>query len=280
MTGRVEGKIALVTGAARGQGRSHAVRLAEEGADIIAIDLCKDMPGVDYALGTEEDLAETARLVEKLDRRVYTAKADVRVFTELEAAVAQGIAALGSPDIVSANAGVTSFHRSWEMPEEAWDAVMDSNLKGVWQTCKAVIPSMIDAGRGGSIVMTSSMGGLRGIQNLAHYTAAKTGLLGLMRTLAQELARHNIRVNTIHPTTVDTAMIHNDALYSLFQKDPELRNREGIEGPMAAFNMLDIAWIEPRDVSNLVLFLGSDEARYITATHIPVDAGCSELNVG
>lgn len=280
MPGRVDGKIALVTGAARGQGRSHAVRLAEEGADVIAIDICNNIAGVDYNLGTEEDLAETARLVEGLGRRIYSAVADVRVFSEIEDAVQQGVSALGSPDIVSANAGVTSFHRSWDLPEDAWDAVVDSNLKGVWQTCKAVIPSMIDAGKGGAIVMTSSMGGLRGIQNLAHYTAAKTGLVGLMRTLAQELAPHNIRVNTIHPTTVDTQMVHNDALYELFQADPALRNRKGIEKPMAAFNMLDVAWIEPRDVSNLLLFLGSDEARYITAAHIPVDAGCSELNVG
>ncbi|OOL32250.1 3-ketoacyl-ACP reductase [Rhodococcus rhodochrous] len=280
MVGRVQGKIALVTGAGRGQGRSHAVRLAEEGADIIAIDICKNIEGVDYDLASEDDLAETARLVTELGRRAHIAIADVRVYSEIESAVQQGISEIGAPDIVSANAGVTSFHSTTELPEDAWDAVIDSNLKGVWHTCKAVVPSMISAGKGGSIIMTSSMGGLRGIQNLPHYTAAKTGLLGLMRTLAQELAPHNIRVNTIHPTTVDTPMVHNDALYELFQADPKLRNREGIEGPMSKFNMLDIAWIEPRDVSNLLLFLGSDEARYITAAHIPVDAGCAELNVG
>ncbi len=277
--GRVQGKVALVTGAGRGQGRSHAVRLAEEGADIIAIDVCADIEGVGYGMATPEDLAQTAKLVEQLDRRVVTAIADVRNYAQVKAAVDKGTAELGRLDIVAANAGVTSYYRSWELPEKAWDAVVDTNLKGVWHTCKATIPHLIEGGRGGSIVITSSTAGLRGIANLAHYSAAKTGLVGLMRTMAGELAPYNIRVNTVHPTAVDTDMVHNKATYDLFIADPEQRNRDGVAGPMQALNMLPIPWVDPRDISNAVLFLASDEARYITAARLPVDAGSSERSL-
>ena len=274
--GRVQGKVALVTGAGRGQGRSHAVRLAEEGADIIAVDICADVDGIRYGMATPEDLAQTAKLVEDCDRRVVTAVADVRDYGRLKAAVDQGVATLGRLDIVAANAGVTSYYPSWKLSEEGWDVVVDTNLKGVWHTCKAAIPHLIDGGRGGAIIITSSTAGLRGIANLAHYSAAKTGLVGLMRTMAGELAPHNIRVNTVHPTAVDTDMVHNKATYDLFIPEPADRNRDGVAGPMQALNMLPIPWVDPRDISNAVLFLASDEGRYITGARLPVDAGSSE----
>jgi (+)-trans-carveol dehydrogenase len=274
--GRVQGKVALVTGAARGQGRSHAVRLAEEGADIIAVDICADVAGIRYSMATPEDLAQTAKLVEDCDRRIVTAIADVRDYGQLKAAVDQGVVTLGRLDIVAANAGVTSYYPSWKLPEEGWDAVVDTNLKGVWHTCKAAIPHLIDGGRGGAIIITSSTAGLRGIANLAHYSAAKTGLVGLMRTMAGELAPHNVRVNTVHPTAVDTEMVHNKATYDLFIPEPADRNRDGAAGPMQALNMLPIPWVDPRDISNAVLFLASDEGRYITGARLPVDAGSSE----
>jgi (+)-trans-carveol dehydrogenase len=274
--GRVQGTVALVTGAGRGQGRSHAVRLAEEGADIIAVDICADIEGIRYSMATPEDLAQTAKLVEDCDRRVVTAVADVRDYGRLKAAVDRGVATLGRLDIVAANAGVTPYYPSWKLPEEGWDAVVDTNLKGVWHTCKAAIPHLIDGGRGGAIIITSSTAGLRGIANLAHYSAAKTGLVGLMRTMAGELAPHNIRVNTVHPTGVDTDMVHNKATYDLFIPEPAERNRDGVAGPMQALNMLPIPWVDPRDVSNAVLFLASDEGRYITGARLPVDAGSSE----
>ena len=211
-----------------------------------------------------------------MDRRVVTVEADVRDFAAVQAGVAAGLAEFGHIDIVAANAGVTSYHRSWELPEDAWDAVVDTNLKGVWLTCKAVIPSMIEAGRGGSIVITSSAAGLRGQLHLAHYSAAKHGLSGLARTMAGELAGYNIRVNTVCPTSVDTPMVHNQATYDLFIPDPAQRNREGIKPAMAALNMLPTAWIDPRDVSNAVLYLASDEARFVTAIDLPVDAGCTQ----
>jgi SDR family mycofactocin-dependent oxidoreductase len=274
--GRVHGKVAFITGAGRGQGRSHAVRLAEEGADIIALDICDDIASIEYPLSTEEDLAQTAKLVEALDRRVLTQVADVRDFAQVSRAVQAGLAEFGHIDIVSANAGVTSYNPGWKLSEDEWDAVVDTNLKGVWHACKAVIPSMIEAGRGGSIVITSSAAGQRGQANLAHYSAAKLGLVGLMRTLAGELAPHFIRVNVVHPTAVDTPMVHNKATYDLFMPDPKDRTREGISGPMAALNMLPIPWVDPVDISNAVLFLASDEGRYITAIELPVDAGCSQ----
>ena len=202
--GRVDGKVALITGAARGQGRSHAVRLAQEGAEIIAVDSCTDAKTAPYARATREDLDETARLVEELDRRVLARVADVRDLGALQSAVADGISEFGRLDIVSANAGIASFAPAWELSEETWQEMIDVNLTGVWKTCKAAIPAMLEAGNGGSIILTSSTAGLVAYGNLAHYTSAKHGVTGLMRVLAVELAQHGIRVNSVHPTVVDT----------------------------------------------------------------------------
>jgi len=273
--GRVEGKVAFVTGAARGQGRSHAIRLAEEGADIIAVDICRQLDTVPYAMSTPDDLAETVKEVEALDRRIVATQADVRDAGALRSAVDQGVAELGRLDIVCANAGIFSFSTE-ELTEEMWRDMIDVNLTGVWHTAKAAVPHLIQGGRGGSIIMTSSTAGLMGFPNFAHYVSAKHGVVGLMRTLALELAPHMIRVNSVHPTSVDTDMIHNKATYDLFAPDLDNPTREQVGERFQELNALPIKWVEPRDISNAVLFLASDEARYITGVTLPVDAGSTQ----
>ncbi|WP_261166673.1 mycofactocin-coupled SDR family oxidoreductase [Microbacterium sp. Marseille-Q6965] len=274
--GRVEGKVALITGAARGQGRSHAIRLAQEGADIIAVDVCESLPGMEryYAGATEADLEETVRQVEALDRRIVARKADVRDFGSLSAAVGEGVAELGHVDIVSANAGIFAFgDQSQDASEEEWDLVNDINAKGVWLTAKAVIPHLIEQGTGGSMILTSSTAGLKGTPNVVAYTASKHAVVGIMRTLALELAPHRVRVNTVHPTGVATDMIQNEATYRLFMPDVEHPTKEQAAPIFESTNALPIPWVEPVDISNAVLFLASDEARYITGTELKVDAG-------
>ena len=271
--GRLEGKVAFITGAARGQGRSHAVRLAEEGADIIAVDIASQIDTVPFPMATPEDLAQTVKEVEALDRRIVASRADVRDYEALKAALDDGVAQLGRLDIVAANAGIVSYGRAEELTEQAWQDVIDVNLTGVWHTCKAAIPHLRAAG-GGSIVITSSTGGIKGLQNLAHYVAAKHGVVGLMRTLANELAPDMIRVNTVHPGTVDTDMVHNQASYHLFLPDhPGDITRDEVPAAFQTVQALPIPWLAPRDISNGVLFLASDEARYVTGVTLPVDAG-------
>jgi SDR family mycofactocin-dependent oxidoreductase len=277
MTGRMEGKVVLVTGAARGQGRAHAVRLAQEGADVIAVDSCA---GIDTVVGkyppaTREDLDQTVVEVEKLDRRVVARVADVRDQAALDAAVAEGVAELGGLDGVVANAGIASYGRAWELDEATWQDMLDVNLTGVWHTAKAAIPRLIDADRGGAMVFTSSIGGFKGIQQVGHYVSAKHGVVGLMRNLANELAPYRIRVNTVHPTNVDTHMIQNPGTWGMFAPgDPEPTQEKAIAG-FTSLNALEIPWIESVDVANAVLFLLSDEARYITGATLPVDAGAA-----
>jgi SDR family mycofactocin-dependent oxidoreductase len=275
VSGRVEGKVAFITGAARGQGRSHAVRLAQEGADIIAVDICTDVRGLPYAGATEADLAETVKEVEALDRRIVAVPADVRDYGALKSALDDGVAQLGRLDIVSANAGIgSSPHQAAELEDQTWQDMVDVNLTGVWHTAKAAIPHLIEGGRGGSIVLTSSAAGLMAYPNIAHYVSAKHGVVGLMKTLALELAPHFIRVNSIHPTQVDTPMIQNEATWRLFRPDLDHPTRADFEPASQAMNVLPIPWVEPVDISNAVLFLASDEARYITGVPLPVDAGC------
>ena len=271
--GRLTGKVALITGAARGQGRSHAIRLAQEGADIIALDICESLPTVPFPGATEEDLAETAKEVESLDRRVLTHKADVRDSEQLDRAVAEGLSEFGHLDIVVANAGVGSFAPAWELTDEMWQETLDVNLTGVWRTVKATVPTMISQGTGGSIVLTSSIAGLIAFPNLAHYTAAKHGVTGLMRTLAMELAPHRIRVNSVHPTTVDTPMVANEAIYGLFLGGAPGATREQASEGMMALNAMPVPWVEAVDISNAVLYLASDEARFVTGTTTVIDAG-------
>jgi SDR family mycofactocin-dependent oxidoreductase len=268
--GRVEGKVAFITGAARGQGRSHAVRLAQEGADIIAVDICQDVASVPYPGASDADLAETVKQVEELDRRIVARQADVRDLSALQGAVDEGLSQFGHIDVICANAGICSFGGALELTEEVWQEMIDVNLTGVWKTVRAAARPMVEAGRGGSIILTSSTAGLVAFPNLAHYVAAKHGVTGLMRVLAVELAPHMIRVNSIHPTTVDTPMVQNPAMYELFGLPGA--GREEAEQGFKAVNALPIPWVEAVDISNAVLFLASDESRYVTGTTVQVDA--------
>jgi (+)-trans-carveol dehydrogenase len=273
MSGRVEGKVAFITGTARGQGRSHAVRLAEEGADIIAVDLCAQVGSVPYPMATPEDLSNTVKEVEALDRRIVAARADVRDYAGLKQALDDGVAQLGRLDIVCSNAGIFSFGAAAELDETTWQDVIDINLTGMWHACKAAIPHLIAGGRGGSIVITSSDAGLKAYQNVAHYVSAKHGVVGLMRSLALELAPHFIRVNSLHPSTVNTDMVQNEATYRLFRPDLQNPGPQELAQAGVSINALPVPWLEPVDISNAVLFLASDEARYITGVPLPVDAG-------
>jgi (+)-trans-carveol dehydrogenase len=273
MSGRVEGKVALVTGAARGQGRSHALRLAQEGADIIAVDLCAQVDSVPYEMATPGALAETVRQVETLDRRIVAREADVREFAALAQIVTAATTELGRLDIVVANAGISSFSPAVEMDEQVWRDMIDVNLTGVWQTVKAAVPHIRAGGRGGSIVLTSSVAGLKPYANVAHYVAAKHGVIGLMKTLALELASDMIRVNTVNPTQVPTPMIMNDPTKEVFVPDVVDPTDEHLAQASQALQVLPIPWVEAVDVSNAILFLSSDEARYITGVALPIDAG-------
>ncbi|MEU1526882.1 mycofactocin-coupled SDR family oxidoreductase [Nocardia rhamnosiphila] len=273
--GRVSGKVALVTGAARGIGRAQAVRLAEEGADIVALDLCGPVETVVIPPATPEDLEQTVRAVEKTGARVVAATADVRDGAALRAAADRAVDELGGLDVVCATAGITSSAPGLQLTEEQWRTMLDVNLTGVWQTCKATAPHLIARG-GGSMILTSSIAGLRGLVGVAHYTAAKHGVVGLMRSLAQELAPHGIRVNSVHPTNVDTPMIQNDMVRRSFRPDRENPTREEFAEAARTMNMLPIPWVEPVDIANASLFLASDEARYITAVTLPVDAGSTQ----
>ena len=274
MAGRVAGKVAFITGAARGQGRSHAIRLAQEGADIIAVDLAGQIGSVPYAMSTPDDLAETVKEVEALDRRIVATQADVRDYAAVKAALDDGVAQLGRLDIVSANAGIFSFGTMEELDETQWQDMIDVNLTGVWHAAKAAIPHLRAAG-GGSMILTSSTAGLQALPNTGHYNAAKHGVVGLMRTLALELAPDMIRVNSVHPTAVNTDMIQNPATYELFAPDlPEAdRTRDALAPRFQELNVLPIPWVEPVDISNAVLWLASDESRYVTGVTLPVDAG-------
>ncbi|NUP25158.1 MAG: mycofactocin-coupled SDR family oxidoreductase [Nocardia sp.] len=273
--GRVSGKVALITGAARGIGRAQAVRLAEEGADIVALDICGPVETVIIPPATEDDLAQTVRAVEKTGARIVAATVDVRDGAALRAATDAAVNEFGALDIVCATAGITSSAPGLQLTEEQWRTMLDVNLTGVWQTCKATAPHLIARG-GGSMILTSSIAGLVGLVGVAHYTAAKHGVVGLMRSLAQELAPHGVRVNSVHPTNVDTPMIQNDMVRRSFRPDRENPTREEFAEAATTMNMLPIPWVEPVDIANASLFLASEEARYITAVTLPVDAGSTQ----
>jgi SDR family mycofactocin-dependent oxidoreductase len=265
VAGRVEGKVAFITGAGRGQGRSHAIRLAEEGADIIAVDICRNYDTVSYGMSTDADLAQTVKDVEALDRRIVATRADVRDAAALKAAVDEGVAQLGHLDVVCANAGICTVQAWDEVTPAVWQDTLDTNLTGVWNTMVACVPHLIAAG-GGSIIATSSTAGIKGLPYFAPYVAAKHGVVGIARTMANELARHQIRVNTVHPTGVDTPMGTGlGGLNPLIERDPNL-------GPIY-MNTLPVEIVDARDISNAVLFLASDEARYVTGLEFTVDAG-------
>jgi SDR family mycofactocin-dependent oxidoreductase len=266
-TGRVAGTVALVTGAARGQGRSHAVRLAAEGADIIGVDLCADLPSIPYPLASPADLEETARLVAETGARMVAAPVDVRDPGALAAAVDAGVEALGRLDIAVANAGVCTIQRWDEVTPEVWDTVIGINLTGAWNTCVAAIPHLLEAG-GGSLILISSVAGLKGQPFLAPYVASKHGLVGVMRMLANELAARNIRVNSIHPTGVDTPMLVGlSGLTARIEASPDTGS--------IFLNSLPVDVISADDVSDAVLYLSSADSRYVTGHTLTVDAGSS-----
>ncbi|MCU1346861.1 MAG: carveol dehydrogenase ((+)-trans-carveol dehydrogenase) [Acidimicrobiia bacterium] len=264
----LQGKVAFISGAARGQGRAHAVRLAQAGADIIAFDICQDIESMDYPNASLEDLQETIRLVEKEDRRIIARQADVRNFDAVKSVFDEGFAQFGRIDIVVANAGIIRLSDGGER-RQVWQDIIDTNLTGAWNTVEVAMQPMIDGGRGGSIVLTSSTAGMKGTGTMKAggmaYSAAKRGLVGLMQVLANELGKHSIRVNTIHPTGVASGMTMNAAMQELFESgSAELSSMQ---------NVLPIQMLEPVDIANAVAWLVSDEAHYITGVQLPLDAG-------
>ncbi|MBW0106373.1 mycofactocin-coupled SDR family oxidoreductase [Pseudonocardia sp. KRD291] len=277
MSGRLDGKVAFVTGAARGQGRSHAVRLAQEGADIIAVDICEQIESNPYPLATEADLAETAVLVEKLDRRIVTRKADVRERHQLQEAVHTGITELGRLDVVVANAGILPMAMGAPDPMDFVDAT-DVDLIGVMNAVAVSVPHLPQLG---SIVVTGSTAAM--LPNTtdnpamgpgsAGYGWAKRTLVSYVEQMALHLAPRFVRVNAVHPTNVDTHLLHNNGLYGMFRPDLEHPTREDVEPAFTTFQAMPIPYVEPVDISNMVLFLASDEARYVTGQQIRVDAG-------
>jgi SDR family mycofactocin-dependent oxidoreductase len=274
--GRLDGRVAFITGAARGQGRSHAIRVAEEGADVIAVDACGARPSsspLPYDLPSVADLAATAAAVEALGRRIVTAVADVRDQAALSEAVAVGSRELGHVDIAVANAGILTVGPAQHLSEEQWIEMLDINLTGVWHTCRAVIPSLITQGTGGAIILASSVVGLKGTANAAHYVAAKHGVVGLTRALATELGEYSIRVNAVCPTQVDTPMTLNPAVFRLFCPGVPKPAEPDFRRASRALHALPVSFVTARDVSNAVLFLASDDSRLITGIVLPVDAG-------
>ena len=272
----MEGKVAFITGAARGQGRAHALRLAEEGAEIIATDLAGPVDTVSYAPATPEDLAQTVREVEALDRRIVSFTADIRDYEALKNGLDEGVAQLGRLDVLVANAGIiNAVAPSWELDEANWQTMVDINLTGTWHACKAAVPHIIEQGPGGSVILISSTAGLRGIPGIAHYNAAKHGVLGLARTLANELAPQKIRVNSVHPTNVRTEMIDNEFSARIYRPDLDTPSFEDALPSLADINMWDVPYLEVDDVANAVLWLASDESRYVTGIALPIDLGMS-----
>jgi SDR family mycofactocin-dependent oxidoreductase len=270
--GLLDGKVAFISGAARGQGRSHAIRFAEEGADIVAIDLCGQIDSVPYPLGTAEDLEQTVKAVESLGRRIIARKADVRDASAVRDVVSESVGALGPIDIVVANAGIGTIDVTDSDPDRAFRDTVDVNLIGVWNTVSAAAPSMRAAGKGGAIVLVSSTQGLKGVGGdgsaaLTAYAASKHGIVGLMRSFTHWLASDNIRVNTVHPTGVETPMIMNEAMGAWIANSPAME--------AATANLMPVTMIQPSDVSDAVLWLVSDQAKYVTGVTLPVDAGFS-----
>ncbi len=275
--GSLDGRVAFITGVARGQGRSHALRLASEGADIIGVDICADIDANGYPMASPEELDETVALVEAAGGRMVGSVADVRDFGALKAALDAGVEHFGRLDIVLANAGIapTAFREvSIEEDLEMWTAVIDVNLVGSFHTAKAAIPHLIAGGRGGAIVFTSSTAGLKGFGGAQGgglgYAASKHGIVGLMRTLSNALAPHSIRVNTVHPTAVNTMMATNPAMTAFLEAYPD-------GGPHLQ-NPMPVSLLEPEDISFAVSYLVSDQAKYVTGVTFPVDAGfCNKL---
>lgn len=276
---KFDGKVVLITGGARGQGRSHALTFAREGADVAFCDIASQVDTVPYPMSTPEDLQETVRLVEDLDRRCVAATADVRDQGQVDAFAEQARTELGRIDFCLANAGIFTFSTVAEMDDRTWSQTIDTNLTGVFHAMRAVLPTMVEQGSG-RIVATSSMAGKMGFPNIAHYCAAKWGVIGLVKSLAQEVGGQGITVNAICPTGVDTTMIQNEAAYKLFLPDAEQPTRDDAAPAFQTLNTIPVPWVEPADISNTMAFLCSDEARYITGETIAVAAGSNATNAG
>jgi (+)-trans-carveol dehydrogenase len=268
-------KVAFITGAGRGQGRSHAVRLAEEGADIIAVDACRDVATVDYPMATRDDLDETVRLVEKTGRRIVASACDVRDAAGLKAALDAGVAEFGRLDCVVANAGILSQGLAHEQSDEQFQDIIDINLTGVWKTVRAAIPHFIRQDDGGSVILTSSVMGMRASSGVVSYVASKYAVVGMMKSLAHELAPYHVRVNTVHPTNCFTSMIDNESLLKSMRPDLQRPSIEDAADILASYNLWDVPWVEPIDISNAVLWLASTESRYVTGISLPVDLGAT-----
>ncbi|WP_300009219.1 mycofactocin-coupled SDR family oxidoreductase [Pseudonocardia sp.] len=265
--GKLDGKVAVITGGARGQGRSHAVALAREGADVVVCDIASDIASVPFPLADAADLDETVKLVEQQDRRCVALQADVRDTAAMQQVADTAMREFDRIDVLLANAGILSLSdTTWALSDEQWDDMIDVNLTGVFKSCRAVVPHMLAAGNGGSIVITSSIAGLKGVAGCTHYTAAKHGVVGLMRTLARELAAARIRVNTIHPTGVDSPMSNNDFFPAWLEANPEL-------GDAMRGNLMPVDAMPMADVSSVITWLVSDEAKWVTGVTLPVDAG-------
>jgi SDR family mycofactocin-dependent oxidoreductase len=276
---RFEGRVAFVTGGARGQGRSHAIRFAQEGADVVVVDLGgRDIESVPYRLSSADDLTDTARLVEAEGRRALSRVADIRVPAELEAAVADALEAFGQIDILAANAGICTFSPIAEMEPHVWREMIDVNLTGTYNSIRAVVPHMIERGYG-RVVATASMAGRAGWENIGHYAAAKWGVIGLVKSLALEVAPHGITANVICPSSVDTVMANNSGSFELFRPDLEDPTLEDAMPALTAVNVIPVPWVDPGDISDAVLFLASDEAWGITGATLSVAAGVNARNI-
>jgi hypothetical protein len=268
MGGSLEGKVCLVTGAARGQGRSHARRLAAEGAAVVAFDVCREVTSIGYAPATEADLAETVAIVESAGGRISARVGDVRDQAALDGAVADAVERFGRIDVVVANAGVAGWGRFWELDDARFEDVIDINLTGVWRTFKAAIPTMIEQGTGGSLIAISSVAGLKALPAQAHYVASKHGVVGLVRAAAVELGRYGIRANSIHPWGVDTQMAHDPNVREIFEGHGEylISFGQALTAPKLA---------DPDDISDAVCYLASDASRCVTGVQLPVDMGAT-----
>lgn len=274
--GVLEGKVAFVTGAARGQGRSHAVRFAQEGADVIAVDLCAPVAAAPYPMATSEDLDETAELVKAEGRRVFTRIVDVRNPSALNQAADDGQNELGVVDVVVANAGIaTAGENIMNCPQEVWQEVIDINLTGVFNTIRAGAREMVARASGGSIILISSIMGLRAVGGIPAYTTAKHGLVGLMRTAAHEFAPYQIRCNSVHPTNVRTPMILHEALFASVRPDLEHPTEEDAAVGLGMLNLMPLPWVQPSDITDAVLWLASDASKYVTGVTLPVDLGAT-----
>jgi SDR family mycofactocin-dependent oxidoreductase len=275
--GKLDGKVALITGGARGQGRSHAITFAREGADIVVCDLASQIETVPYAMSNPDDLSETVKLVEEQDRRCVAMQADVRDTAQVKSVVDRAIDEFGHVDILIANAGIVVPVALVDISDEAWSDMVETDLTGVFKSIRAVAPHMIER-RSGRIIATSSMVGKTGVPGLSHYVAAKWGVIGLVKSAALEFGQYGITVNAVCPTNVDTAMIQNQAMYSLFAPDIHNPTRDDVIPGFTSLNALPVPWVQVEDISEGMLYLAAESGRYVTGETLTIAAGWNANN--